>query len=133
MELARRPPASPREMFQRAGISYRVARRFSKEIYRTIEKARTEDPATLALPARDRIAPPSRETKARLERLRQWRSAKAEELQLSVGVIFPGTLLEILAASPPQDRAGLEGIPGMRRWRVRAFGEEIVALLNDDV
>ncbi len=130
LDLAQRPPRAPRELFKRPGISFRVARRFSGEIYRTIENARSEDPASLALPARDPGKAPSRESKARLEELRRWRRVKAEELQLHVGVIFPGALLEIVAACPPDNLAELEAIPGIRRWRIHEFGAEILGIIH---
>ncbi len=130
IELAHNPPRSASEMFKRPGISFRVARRFAGEIYRTIEKARSEDPSSLALPARSTGRPTSREAKARLEDLRHWRQARAEELKLHVGVVFPGTSLEILAATPPADMQALEQVPGMRRWRAREFGEEILRVLH---
>lgn len=130
LELVQKPPHTPRELFKRSGISFRVARRFSGEIYRAMENARSEDPAFLAMPARDPGKSPSRESKARLEELRRWRRVKAEELQLHVGVIFPGALLEILAACPPASLAELEAIPGMRRWRIHEFGAEILGLMH---
>jgi ribonuclease D len=131
MDLTRRPPRSPREMFKRRGISLRVARRFAREICRTIERAHAEAPSFLALQVRNSNKQPSREAKARLEILRRWRRAKAEELQLHVGVIFPGTFLETLAAFPPADLAALEGIAGMRHWRVQEFGREILRILRN--
>jgi ribonuclease D len=130
LDLARRPPRSPREIFKRPGISLRVARRFSREICRAIESARSEDPSFLTLPVRDSGKPPSKEAKARTEILKRWRREKAEELQLHVGVIFPGTLLEKMAAFPPADLTVLEEMPGMRHWRVQEFGKEILRLLR---
>jgi ribonuclease D len=130
MELANHPPRSPREMFNRPGVSFRVARRFGGEIYRAIERARSEDPSPLAQPARISGKAPSRQAKARLEELRRWRRTKAEELQLPVGVVFPGTLLEILASFPPPDLAALESIVGMRRWRAQESGGDILRILH---
>jgi ribonuclease D len=130
LDLARRPPQSAREMFKRSGISFRVARRFSAEIFRTIEKARSEDPAFLVLPARTANKAPSREAKTRLELLRVWRRAKGEQLQLHVGVVFPGNLLEVLAQFPPADLDALQAVAGMRNWRVREFGEEVLEVLR---
>jgi len=132
MELVSHPPRSSREMFQRPGISFRVARRFAGEIHRAIERARAEDSSSLALPVRASGRPPSKEARARLEHLRLWRRAKADELQLHVGVVFPGTLLEALAAFPPADLVALEAIPGIRRWRVREFGDDVLRLLHAD-
>ncbi len=129
--LAHNPPSSPREMFRRPGISYRVARKFATEIFRTIERARREDSAGLVIPPRKEWKPPSREARLRLDKLKRWRVAKAAELQLQVGVVFPGSLLETLSACPPVDACALESLDGMRRWRVREFGAEILKTLQD--
>jgi ribonuclease D len=132
LELACHPPGSPREMFKRPGISFRVARRFGGEIYRTIKRAQSADPSFLAQPARSTAKPPSREARTRLEDLRLWRRARAEELQLPVGVVFPGALLELLASFPPPDLSALRDMAGMRRWRAQQFGEEILHILSKD-
>jgi ribonuclease D len=132
LDLARRPPRSAREMFKRPGISYRVARQFGGEILRAIERAGSEDPSYLELPRRIPWKPPSREAKIRLENLRRWRQAKARELNLHVGVVFPGDLLENLSGFPPTDLEALAGLPGMRQWRAREFGPEILRILHSD-
>jgi ribonuclease D len=129
--LARNPPGSAREMFRRPGISFRIARKYSTEIFRTIDKARREDPAQLTALPRKEWKTPSKEARLRLENLRRWRQAKAVELRLQVGVVFPGSLLEVLSACPPADAAALEGFDGMRRWRVREFGADILQALHD--
>lgn len=131
IELARRPPRSVQEMFKRPGISFKVARKFAGEILRTIERARAENPSHLELPARVPWKPPSPDAKLRLENLKLWRQAKAKELSLHVGVVFPGNFLENLAAFPPVDLQALAELPGMRRWRVREFGEDIMRILRN--
>ncbi len=130
VDLVRRPPRSPHDMFRRPGISFRVARKFSSEIYHTIQRARSENPSTLMLPPRKDVKPPSREAKLRLEKLKAWRQKKAAELQLHVGVVFPGTSLEVLSVLPPADVAALESLDGMRRWRAREFGAEVLETLR---
>ncbi len=131
VDLARRPPRSAHEMFRRPGISYRVARRYAAEILRTIEKARNEDPSSLELPARPSWKPPSHEARVRLENLKQWRQVKAKELCLPVGVVFPGNLLENLSLLPPADLESFAGLSGMRLWRIREFGTEILRILHN--
>jgi ribonuclease D len=132
LDLSHQPPRSPKELFKRPGISFRVARRYGGEVYRTIEQALLEDPQLLTLPARQAGKGPSREAKARLEKLRGWRRGHAEGLQLHVGVVFPGTLLELIASYPPPDLETLEKIHGMRRWRVREFGPDILRVLQEN-
>lgn len=130
LDLARNVPNSAQEMFKRPGISYRVARKFGWEIIRTISHAHSGDTTSVEKPARTLWKAPSRETKARLEKLKLWRISKANELQLHIGVVFPGNLLEILATAPPEDVGALAKIPGMRQWRVKAFGTEILQALQ---
>ncbi len=130
MDLAVRPPGTPRDMFGRPGISHRVARKFAEEICRTIEEARAGDPSLLARPESKPYTPPSKEAKRRFEDLRIWRRAKAAELELDIGVVCPGNILELLASSPPADMAALESFEGLRRWRAHEFGYEILKVLN---
>ena len=132
IELARRPPASPREMFNRPGISYRVARRFSADILKTIAEARRQNPSFLEMPARVNWKPPSHAAKLRLEALKHWRQEKANQLNLHVGVVFPANVLENLAEAPPADAQELANLPGMRQWRAREFGQELLELLRKE-
>jgi ribonuclease D len=130
LNLAQKPPASPAELYKRPGISYRVARKFSGEIYRTISKAKHGQLAFQRPSTRTPCKQPSTDARNRLERLKSWRQVQARVLDLPVGVIFPGNLLDLLAVSPPGDQAALEAMEGMRHWRVRAFGPEILSILN---
>jgi ribonuclease D len=132
IDLVRRPPASAGEMFNRPGISYRVARRFTADILKTINEARHQDPTPLETPARGNWKTPSRAVKFRLEALKRWRQEKARELNLHVGVVFPANVLENLAVAPPADLGELGNLAGMRRWRVREFGKELIDLLHKE-
>jgi hypothetical protein len=107
-----------------------VARRFADEIYAAIRQANLRDPSLTASEPRSSWKSPSAEAKLRLENLKAWRRARSKELGLHIGVLFPGNLLEILAAVPPSNRAAMEQIDGMRRWRVHEFGGEILDLLR---
>jgi len=120
IELVRRPPASPHDLFNRPGISYRVARRFAADILKTISDARHQNPFFLEVPARNNWKPASRSAKLRLEALKQWRQEKARQLNLPLGVVFPANVLENLALAPSAGPEDLLSIPGMRRWRVRS-------------
>ena len=130
IDLARNPPSHADQLSRRPGISARVTSRFSGEIFRAIRKAKVED--TFDSPTQGhavwRSHPP--DAQSRLERLKAWRQAKANELNLHVGVVFPGSLLEALAAFPPPDAASLARMDGMRAWRAREFGSEILQALD---
>ncbi len=132
IDLVKHPPKTPRAMFNRPGISFRVARKFAVDVLNTIAEARRQDPSVLESPVRNSWKSPNRAARLRLEALKQWRLKKSADLNLNVGVVFPANLLENLAVAPPADPEGLTGLPGMRRWRVREFGEEILQLLRSE-
>ena len=130
VELSRRPPDSCAALLGRPGVSHRVARRFADEICAAIRQARLRDPSLRASEPKSSWKSTSAEAKQRLENLKAWRRTRSKELGLHIGVLFPGNLLETLAAVPPSSRAAMEQINGMRRWRVREFGGEILDLLR---
>ena len=49
---------------------------------------------------------------------------------LDPGVLLPQRLIDALALDPPADVAGLWSVAGLRRWRVDAFGREILTALR---
>jgi ribonuclease D len=130
IDLARRPPGRPAELFRWKGVSYRVARRWAAEICNVVQRALHDDSVAPTLPRKPAWEPPSPEVMRRVEHLKKWRSRKSEELGLHVGVIFPGNLLELLASAPPEDAESLAAVDGMRSWRVQEFGVEILEILH---
>ena len=130
VDLARRPPLSAQELFKRRGVSFRVARKFGPEIVDIIAAAEEEDPAILHLPPRQASSPHNRASRQALELLKKWRQVKAEEMNLPVGVIFPANLLENLATAPPMNIEEFMVFPGMRYWRAREFGREVLETLH---
>jgi ribonuclease D len=62
--------------------------------------------------------------------LRVWRGEAAKTLGLDPGVLFPQRLIDRLAAEPPSDLAALEQVEGLRRWRVKLFGAELLKALS---
>jgi len=131
IDLAQRPPLSPEEMFKRRGVSNRVARKHAASIIKIISEARRQAPSVLEAPANNNWKAPGRAARLRLEALKLWRNEKAKALGLPVGVVFPAYLLETLAITPPADLIAFAGLPEMRQWRTREFGEEVVQLLQN--
>jgi superfamily II DNA helicase RecQ len=130
VDLVRRPPASHQELFERRGISRRLARTWSRHICRAIEEAQNQEPQVRPTSPRAASKPVTREARELLERLKKWRQAKAKELELPVGVAFPGNILETIAATPPRDLEELAEVQGMRRWRMQEFGQEILQVIR---
>ena len=132
LDLARTPPTSQASLSQRKGISHRVASKFAGELYDTIRRTQSEPvTAPRSLPHTN-LRAPSLEVASRLEKLKAWRLSKSKDLSLPVGVVCPGGLLDAIAGSAPVDIEALARIKGMRQWRVREFGSELLEVVHQD-
>jgi ribonuclease D len=66
----------------------------------------------------------------RIETLKAWRARKGQELGLDPSVLLPQRLIERVADQAPREVADLGKVEGLRRWRVEAFGNELLAALS---
>jgi ribonuclease D len=123
----------PREVAALAGIpglSPRLVERYGEGLVDAVGRG-LGDP--LPEPARGhRSARPvaTAASRQRSEALRKWRTEASEGSGLDPGVLLPQRLIDALSLDPPIDIEGLRGIPGLRRWRVEAFGRAILAALR---
>jgi ribonuclease D len=69
-------------------------------------------------------------TRKRVETLKAWRAQKAAALAVDVSVVLPQRLLDKVAEAAPTERAQLERIEGLRKWRVAEFGGELIAQVS---
>ena len=131
VSLARRSPRSPDEMEGIKGFTPLVRRRIGAQVMAAVRRALAMCEADLPVPPRGQGGRrPSSALKARLERLREWRKAKAAALGLDPGVLFPQTTLEALAASGLSGLEAPESIPGLREWRRRLILPDAGKLLT---
>jgi ribonuclease D len=130
LEIAERAPRTATELGKVRGLSPRVKSR-GDELLAAIGRA-------LDLPEADlpRLSPPaprpvvSEAVRQRIDSLRAWRAKAAAGLAVDVSVVLPQRLLERLAHAAARDVEALREIDGLRRWRVEAFGAELVAVLG---
>jgi ribonuclease D len=62
----------------------------------------------------------------RVAALKEWRKAAAVRVGLELSLVIPQRLIDRIAEAAPKDLDALSTICGLRRWRVEAFGEEIL-------
>ncbi|RPI07361.1 MAG: hypothetical protein EHM71_10760, partial [Zetaproteobacteria bacterium] len=80
----------------------------------------------LRRPVKPRVAPA---VARRIGALVDWRAEAAPRVGLDPGLVLPRRLIERLAESAPTDLETLQAVEGIRRWRVGAFGPEILGAL----
>ena len=91
-----------------------------------IERASAVPEADLPRIPREPRPVVSEETKRRVDRLKAWRAQEALAIKLDPSVILPQRLIDRLAESSPREPGVLEGIDGLRRWRIEAFGPALL-------
>jgi ribonuclease D len=125
--VATRRPADAATLSKVPRLPARLKDRRSGDVLAAVRRGEAVPEAEL--PRRERgprirMAP---EASARVDRLKAWRAEAAARTALDPGVLLPQRLIERVAIDAPADRAALEAVPGIRRWRVGAFGDEILA------
>jgi ribonuclease D len=128
--LAERQPTDLAGLIGVPGLSPRLLERYGEGLLAAVTRGRAErlpEPPRGPRPARPVVTPVSRQ---RAEALRKWRGEAAEGSGLDPGVLLPQRLIDALALDPPADLDGLRVVPGLRRWRVEAFGRPILAALH---
>ncbi len=63
----------------------------------------------------------------RVDALKAWRNEEAARSGLDISLVLPQRLIDRLADAAPRSVDELRGIEGLRRWRVAAYGEQLVA------
>ena len=127
--LAAKRPRTTEDVLAVPGCSQSVVRRAGAAILDAV--ARGESLAADELPVRRPAPRPvfSAAVRRRAEALRAWRAKAAQDIALDPGVLFPQRVIDRLAADPPRDLAGLEQVEGVRRWRTKLFGGDLLTVL----
>jgi ribonuclease D len=126
-EIAQQAPATPEALGAVRGIGRETLERRGEAILTAVRRA-------VALPEADlpRVEHPPRrarepEIEARLARLKSARIRIAERLGLASGVVCPNSVLDAIARAVPTSLDDLATIPGLRRWQIATFGDELLA------
>jgi ribonuclease D len=132
LEIAETKPLTEAQLAAVKGVTELVLRRFGREVLAAVERGiekkhgpiprRSEGDA----PVRRRI---ERHAERYVAALKRWRAARARELGLDPGVLFPNSTLEAIATERPSSRDELAAIAGVKGWFARNFGSEVLSAL----
>ena len=129
VRLAVAAPEARDRLAETAGMTPRVIARWGDDVLAAVARGRAlSDDALPVLERRSRPHVPAA-VRRRIEALRAWRTEAAPRFGLEPGVLLPNRLIGIVAEAGPRDAEALAVVDGFRRWRVGAFGGEILAAL----
>lgn len=124
LKLAQAEPDSI-DALKAAGLSERQIDRFGRAVLEAIQRGQT---APLVKPTE--IEKPSNAILNRLNKLKNWRKKKAEELGVESDIVLPRVYLMPLAEHNPRTPEALSAVMSDSPWRVGHFGTEILKSLG---
>jgi ribonuclease D len=129
--LAVAAPRTVADLGQVSSCTPRVVGRWGQQIIETIARAQALADDELPVPPRPpRLPSVPGAVRRRIELLRQWRTDAAPATGLEAGVVLPNRLMRPVAEAAPRDVEALARVEGIRRWRVEAFGPQILAVVR---
>lgn len=124
LKLAQAEPDSI-EMLKAEGLSERQIDRFGRAMLEATQRGQTAPPIKPTESEK-----PSNAILNRLNKLKNWRKEKAEELGVESDVILPRVYLFPLAERNPRALESLSAVMSDSPWRVQRFGPEILKSLG---
>ena len=123
-------PPDREQLAQIPGMTPRVIARWGDDVLAAV--ARGLAVPEEALPVLERRPRPNVPgvVRRRVEALRVWRAEATTRFALEPGVLLPNRLIGTVAEAAPRDLGALARVEGFRRWRVEAFGPEVLAALE---
>lgn len=111
-------------------FSPKQIRMYGKQITTEIRKAMDLEEKHLPVYPRKRAPRMKPDVPERVAKLKKWRDHKAAELDLDQGLICNKALITAMAVQHPKNHRDFEKIDKMKEWQIRAFGRELLAVLN---
>lgn len=123
-------PSDEEALARVPGVTPRVQRRWGSALLAAVARGRALDESEWPRLERRPRPVTTAAVSRRIERLRRWRASATERVALEPGVLLPNRLIAAIAEAGPRSTDELAAVGGVRRWRVDAFGREIVAVLG---
>jgi ribonuclease D len=130
LEIAERKPRKLADLAAIKGITELIVRRMGREIVAAVRAGRGKAHGPIPRLNGGGRRRMDRATERRLQVLKKWRTGRAADLELDPGVLCPNSGLEAIAWRDPSRAADLAGLPELKGWFVREFGEEVTAVLK---
>ena len=131
LEIAERKPGKLADLGEIKGFTDLLMRRMGRQVMAAVREGRKEEHGPIPkLPSSGRKRM-DRAAERRIMAMKKWRTKKAKEVDLDPGVLCPNSALEAIAFRAPTHAKDLAELPELKRWFVREFASEIVAVSRD--
>jgi len=130
LTMANRKPTSLKQLKAAKALSARQAKQYGPELIATITAALKTPVGQHPVYPRKRAPSLKPVVSNRIRELKAWRDAKAQSLAIDPSLVLTKLLICDIAKKKPGSIQQIKAIEGLRNWRVREFGREIIDVLN---
>lgn len=124
LEIAQRAPRYQEQFNPVHGMSQRQIRRYGYKLIQVVERGRQAP-----LPTYKRNPRPPDAVLSRFDRLHKWRKLRARARGVESDVIVSRDAIWEIAKHKPDSMAALAELGVLGQWRLREYGEDILAIL----
>lgn len=130
LTLARRPPTDPSSL---PGSGRRLQGSMLRRLKQAIDAGMSADP--IPWPRSKDRNPWTPEARARLSKLKRWRTVEAAKLDIEAGFVWPAAHLDQVALRPEEAREDLRALdhgdpPWVREWQWSTLGPSLADFLG---
>jgi ribonuclease D len=131
--LAKTKPLDASEMKKLARKGSSMLRRHGDALLAAVKEGIADERPIPEVPrtARNRIPRVGPGVDRYLNPLKDWRNNKVKVTGVSPVAVANNTLLKEVARLTPVDMDALAEVPGIRKWQIKAWGEELLAIVAD--
>jgi ribonuclease D len=129
LSLATDPPGSIGELASRKGVNEKLVERYGGKIMSAIQRGRDLPRDQWPRLERPRRWEKDADHEDRLKRLKAVRDSLTKRFDLRPGIVAANQLLMEIARKMPGDLEALAAMPGIRKYQVKHFGEDLLNAL----
>ena len=130
MTLATTIPADERGLELSGALSHKQIKLHGRALLQALRQAQAIPDDKLPVFPRQKAQRMPKRVPERVTALKTWRDRKAESLGLDPGLMLSRALMQGIALKHPKNLSELAKVPDLHRWRQKAFGREIVAIMQ---
>lgn len=130
LDIARTRPGSMGALEATGILSDRQRHMYGKQIMAAVQNALSIAAGDLPRYPRKAHTADNGMVLKKFDRLKRWRTKKAEHLRMDPGVLISNATLKSVAESHQAEAGIPDALYGLKNWRKNAFGAEIIAALD---
>ena len=130
LKITQQKPMSLGSLKNIKGLSPKTVNLYGSDFVKLVNRALKTPVNRLHVYPKNRQPPLKPDVPQRIKALKIWRDKKAEELNIDPTLIFNKAMLNSIAICHPENTKSLDAVEGLKRWKKREFGRDIVDVLK---